>query len=118
MGTTSSGFTYPEPSDPVADGADAIKALAQQIESMVGVFASGGGSINLPSGGANNGSEAVTFPAGRFGAVPRVVACVQGASFWFATVSAVTTAGCTITVRNMDNNTATGTVAYSWMARS
>ena len=32
MGTTRRGFPYPEPSDPIAAGADAIKALAQQVD--------------------------------------------------------------------------------------
>lgn len=32
MGTTTGGLPYPEPSDPVAEGANAIKALAQAID--------------------------------------------------------------------------------------
>lgn len=32
MGTTPGGLPYPEPTDPVAAGADAIKALAQAVE--------------------------------------------------------------------------------------
>ena len=32
MGTTSNGFPYPEPTDPIAAGADAIKALAQAVD--------------------------------------------------------------------------------------
>jgi hypothetical protein len=31
MGTTALGFPYPEPSDPIAQGADAIKALAESL---------------------------------------------------------------------------------------
>lgn len=34
MGTTAGGFPYPEPSDPIAAGADAIKALAEHAEAM------------------------------------------------------------------------------------
>ena len=36
MGTTPSGLPYPEPTDPVAEGADAIRALAEAIELKVG----------------------------------------------------------------------------------
>ena len=32
MGTTAGGLPYPEPTDPIAAGADAIKALAQAID--------------------------------------------------------------------------------------
>lgn len=35
MGTTAGGLPYPEPSDPVAAGADAIKALAQALDPKI-----------------------------------------------------------------------------------
>lgn len=72
MGTTPSGYPYPEPSDFVADGADAIRALAEAIDAKLPVaVASGNGTM---SGASGTTAQTVTLPAGLFTAAPVVVA--------------------------------------------
>ena len=97
MGTTPKGFPYPEPTDPVAAGADAIKALAQAIDTHVGRVASGAVTVTGDGTSVNPGA-AVTFPAGRFTANPRVIAeVVGGSNVNLAGVSTgITTTGCTV----------------------
>jgi hypothetical protein len=72
MGTTPNGFPYPEPTDPVAQGADAIRDLATAVDTSL--RRSAAGTAVLPLGTAQAvGTVAVTLPAGRFTAPPSVV---------------------------------------------
>jgi hypothetical protein len=65
MGTTAGGLPYPEPTDPIAEGADAIKALAEAIERCRLV-----GSVAATS--AANGVCTVTFGQ-TFASAPTVI---------------------------------------------
>lgn len=51
MGTTAHGLPYPEPTDPVANGADAIRALAEAIDPNV----LAGTLVTTATTGATNG---------------------------------------------------------------
>lgn len=116
MGTTTKGYPYPEPTDPVANTDLAIKALAQQLD-LVGFKALhvGDGTVNLSA--AAVGNVGVTFPVGRFTAAPKVVATVEnGSSVYFVTVSGVTTAGCTLTVRHYTTTATTAAVKVNFVA--
>lgn len=97
MATTAKGYPYPLPSDPVAGGADAIKALAEMIDSRLGAAFSGIVTITGDGSTVNPGA-AVTFPVGRFTSTPRVVSTVQaGAATHLAGVgSGITVSGATI----------------------
>lgn len=57
MGTTAKGYPYPEPTDPIAAGADAIKALAQAVNDRLSTRIQAGG-LNIPAAG----SVVLTFP--------------------------------------------------------
>ena len=72
MGTTTKGYPYPEDTDPTAQGAQAIKALANAIDTGLGRAASGSFTLSIPSAQAGS-SVAVTFPVGRFTAAPAVM---------------------------------------------
>lgn len=65
------GYPYPLGTDRLADGDDAIHALATAVEQKAGVFAGGLISVNVTTGGSAS-SAAVTFPVGRFTTPPNV----------------------------------------------
>lgn len=76
MAQTAKGFPYPVGTDRVMDGDNAIQALAEAVDTKLGVAASG----TFPAGSLATGtaSIAVTFPAGRFTVAPAVMAnCVH-----------------------------------------
>ena len=117
MGTTPSGYPYPEPSDAVAQGADAIKALALAVDGAAGKSASGTVQIKLTN--AATGQMAITFPPGRFTAAPLVVATPVGSFLYCAAVGApVTAAGCNILLFNRDGTSSNVTLNVNWTARS
>ena len=110
--TTTQGFPYPLPTDPIADGADAIKALAQKIDDIVGTFAAG--TIAIQGTGATSASAPITFPAGRFTVAPVVVATVTVGAV--ASVTAVTAAGATVGVKRTDDAAFSSTFNVYWIA--
>lgn len=66
-GTTGAGLPYPSPTDPIAGGADAIRALAEAVGFLFGVAAV-----------AASGVTTVTFaPAGFFTKPPAVIHCAM-----------------------------------------
>lgn len=90
MGTTPNGLPYPEPTAPVAQGADAIKALAQATR-IIAV------SVTVPAGSPNPATATVTFPAGLFTAAPLVVSSASSSNAATG-LSAVTTTSATLTL--------------------
>lgn len=113
MGTTTSGYPYPEDSDPVAQGAQAIKALAQKTEELQRASSRGGSDVHLTDDAV--GSLAVTFPVGRFPGPPQVAACTDSTSY-FASVTSITADGMTVHVRHFQNTPATTTITVHWIA--
>src|SRR4051812_25971815 len=105
---TAKGYPYPLGTDRVMDGDDAIKNLAEAVDTRVGVLAAGLVSVPVSSGQAS-GTVAVTSPAGRFSAVPIATGTYQGSNIAWSSVniSAVTASGCTIGVSHRDG-TASG----------
>lgn len=63
MGTTASGLRYPEPTDPVAQGAAAMKNLADDVTSLYVGKSTGPASLQ-PWGGAVPAGGAVRMAAG------------------------------------------------------
>ena len=59
MGTTSNGLRYPEPTDPVAQGAVAIRNLAEDVNGKYPIIQTGKTNVAMTAGG---GSITVTFP--------------------------------------------------------
>ena len=70
MGTTAKGYPYPEGTDLVMDGDDAIKALATAIDTKLpAAMTSGTADLGNVTGQAT-GSKTVTFPVGLFTVAP------------------------------------------------
>ncbi len=116
MGTTTKGYPYPENSDAVANGADAIKALADFLNNNnVKTFHVGTVVVNV----AATAVQAQTFnlPAGKFAAgAPTVVLLTPVANTqYIATSSNLTTTQFTVTLRhyNSTSQTVNVTVAYA-----
>lgn len=122
MGTTTKGYPYPEPTDPVAQGADVIKALAEMIDAAAGSSAAGTVAATIPRGAAQSAAVTVTFPAGRFTAPPAIaVAMVYGASVSYIASAAVAGNGAVSVragTRNGSNVGADVPVVIHWIARS
>jgi hypothetical protein len=116
---TPKGYTYPIGTDRVMDGDDAIKTLAEQIDTYIGKWAAG--QVQVPvSAGTALGSTAVTFPVGRFTVAPWVTGTYNGTniSWGIINISAITTSGCTVGVSHRDGtNSGTSTsFGVSWHA--
>lgn len=111
--TTTLGFRVPEDTDPVADGALAVRNLGQDVDDKVGVFASGQATIHVAA--APDGSDTITFPAGRFGSAPHVVCTARG-DLYFARPGVTTNADVVIKVIRRDGSSATTDVDVDWIA--
>lgn len=114
MATTAKGFPYPLGTDRVMDGDDAIKALAQKIDTALGLMASGTTSVVLSN--QSQSSTTVTFPAGRFTATPAVTASTASGTYLANTVSPTTTS-VQIWAAHRDGTAQSGTVSVAWIAR-
>jgi hypothetical protein len=96
MGTTTKGYPYPEPIDPIAQGADAIEALASAVDTNLGRAFGAGITVNVPS--TTTVSAVVTFPVGRFTANPHVAVTGQtnAPGLTFVSHAGATTTGVTV----------------------
>jgi hypothetical protein len=72
MGITSGGLPYPEPTDPIADGAAAIRALAEAIDATRQT-----GSVVASGVSPNTGAYTVTFPK-PYSAAPNIAVSILG----------------------------------------
>ena len=117
MANTPKGYPYPVGSDRVADGDNAIQSLAEAVDTNLGRAAQGRVTMpNVPTGGGTV-SAAVSFPASRFTANPRVLAnCVSNlpvgdAGFALAWATGISATGCTINLRT----TRAGVADVDWI---
>lgn len=90
LGNTPNGMPFPHPSDPISDGADAIKALADAVR-IVGV------SVTVPANSPNPATAQVVFPPGLFTAAPLVVSS-SSSSNGATGLTAVSVDGATLTL--------------------
>jgi ABC-type branched-subunit amino acid transport system substrate-binding protein len=109
MGTTNTGLPYPEPTNPIAQGADATKALAQAVNQPLS------GSVPVNIANATSGTAVVTFTAGYFTATPRVVGVSQSSGNWIIAIAAVSATSATIRVGTA-GSAVTATVTVLWIA--
>lgn len=117
MATTPKGYPYPLGTDRVMDGDDAIHSLATAVETLAGVACAGNATLPAPSAINVPTTLAVTFPVGRFTAVPWVIGSPQGGSpqaFAPMSTAAVTTAGVTLYGARVSGSMAT--IVMSWLA--
>ena len=115
MGTTPNGYPYPEDTDPVAAGAQAIKALASAVDTKSSPGAAG--VAQIPITAASNGSLTVTLPAGRFTSAPAIVGTPEDSTYLCACYARSSTSF-SIRLRSYDNTSATATKPTSWIART
>ena len=112
---TPKGYPYPLGTDRLMDGDDSIHNLATAVDTNLGVAASGI-VTSPPFPGVADGtcSIAVTFPVGRFTAVPVVTVTAVGSGPFMTSVLSTTTAG--VTLYAARRNTSTSTAPLQWLA--
>lgn len=118
MATTAHGYPYPLGTDRVMDGDDVIHALADAIDTKLGVSANGVATIaNVPV--TTLASVSVTFPAGRFTVAPQVVATRAGSTAAAAStslsVSGIGVGGFTLTAWQTGGTA--GSASVHWIAK-
>lgn len=116
MGTTAKGYPYPEGTDLVVDGDNAIKALAEAIDAKLPYAATAGrvASGNIAADGVKTIS--VTLPTGLFVSPPQVTASPYTAS---AKIFHVAVAGATATSFSLliwNDSGSTRTSSATWHA--
>jgi H-type lectin domain. len=118
MGTTAKGLPYPEPGDPVADGDDAIKALAEAVDDKAGMVS---GSVNVTATAAATATAAVVFPVGAFTAAPKVlvtsVNAISGSqTAWYTMANSVTSTGFNAVIAHRDGTATNAQITVHWLA--
>jgi hypothetical protein len=106
MATTPKGYPYPV-------GTDRVTA----VETLSGVATAGNATLPAPTAVNTPTTLAITFPVGRFTAVPWVIGSPQGGSpqaFAPVSTAAATAAGCTLYCARVSGSMAT--IVVSWLA--
>lgn len=123
MPTTDKGFPYPENTGAVADGAGAIRALAEAVDLTMPFIAYGSvlfTGTDIPPNGAITFDA--TFPEGIFLGPPVCWAIKSGYVVGSTTMMAdmvdeITADGCRVTIRNRGATDATFVnVPFTWFA--
>jgi len=114
---TAKGYPYPVGTDRVMDGDNDIRALAEAVDTKVGLACSG--KVTPPVPGALNTpvSVAVTFPAGLFSVAPIVVANPDTNSphLTVGSASGATATGCLVWYAKTSGGLVS--VPVNWVAR-
>ena len=112
---TSNGLPYPLGADPISQGDDAIKALADELNKRVPYRLAGGSGVAV--GGVlagNNLNINIVYPVGLF-TQPPVILAITGSNRLGLAVLANTKDGATLQVANFTTATAAATT-LSWLA--
>lgn len=112
---TPKGFPYPVGTDRVMDGDDSIHNLATAVDTKVGLHAAGVTTIASASMGVPT-SIAVTFPVGRFTAVPVVVTNCYGTANPQAFATGTSTVSATAFTISAVRITSNGAINIAWHA--
>lgn len=117
MGSTKNGYPYPEGTDLVMDGDDAIKALAEAVDTKL-AFGMTAGSGNVASVASQDTKSAtVTLPTGLFTVSPRVVAMATTTSPSTRSVSALTGGSTSsFSVYAWNGTASTRDISFAWTA--
>lgn len=112
---TPKGWPYPIGTDRVADGDDAMRAIAEKADAVV-PMAQAAGFVAVNVAASVQGTAAVTFPVGRFTQSPIVVVSCSSHSTYLAAGTSAAVGGFTAAVRQVDATAATVTVTVMWHA--
>jgi hypothetical protein len=120
MGTTPKGYPYPEGTDLVVDGDDAIEALATAIDTKLPAALTSGLADLGNVTGQQTGSKVVTFPVGLFTVAP-TAATTGNTSFPSSrgkanSYGSATTSSMTVYGFYDAGTTATAPLVVSWIA--
>jgi hypothetical protein len=96
---------------------DVIIIGSPSVDSEPGTpFATSGGVVSVTATASTSGAASVTFPTGRFTVAPILTLTATGTTIWVPFVSALTSTGCTVTIRHIDNTALTATISVQWAA--
>jgi hypothetical protein len=113
---TPKGYPYPLNTDPVNQGDDAIKAVADKLEATA-PFAMAAGVLNTAALAANAGvGSAITWPAGRFTVIPCVAVSHDSNGYTFALAAGTTLGGTTLRAFNPGSSATSGTGVIRYVA--
>jgi len=112
MPATPRGLPYPA-DDARPDVPADIRALAEWLDERIGIVATGAAAINVPDN-AGVYDVAVTFPAGRFTATPRI-SLAWSSNRVAVSIAGVTVNGMTLSARMLSGVSATA-VTVHWTA--
>lgn len=117
MGTTTNyNLPYPDPGDPVAGIDGDMTDLANAIDDALWERLPQCGTITVSLVAEAQESGPVSFYVGKFALPPKVVATPRNTTVFIATVSAVTTDGCNVSVRHNAGTSVTEDVLVDWIA--
>jgi hypothetical protein len=83
---------------------------------LIGLVPIASGSATVPFANVAFATVGVVFPAGRFTAPPAVTCSAVGNNAYFASVSAITNVGCTLTLRHWQGTLSSVSVFVNWTA--
>jgi hypothetical protein len=98
--TPEHGWPTPDNTDRVADGASAIRALGDAIDSALPFIYTYAGTVGTLAASAE-ASTTVTFPVGYFAAAPRVVGTAITGGTANVDITSITTSSCSVKVKNI-----------------
>jgi hypothetical protein len=115
--TTRLGIPFPDGTERVMDGDNAMGAIATKVDSLGLGFAMAAGITTINMGGTAGATLAVTFPVGRFTQPPVGSAVVAaGSANYFASIASVTAAGFTLYCSHRDSTTTSTAILCHWTA--
>lgn len=113
--TTEQALPYPLPTDPVMQGADNIRALAETLDPRVPARIHSG--VQTLAGNGASGQMIITLPSGKFTQPPVVQLTVQqGGATFMPFVVTITTVQFSIVARHYQNVVGAFSLPIHWLA--
>lgn len=119
MGTTATGLRYPEPVDPVSQGAAAIKNLADDLTAKYGavLLKAGNSTVALASGVASiQVTYPAAFPGGGINGVALTASAITGSAPVICNLTSNTATYFVARLQQMPSGTYSGNVTLYWLA--
>ena len=110
MASTVNGLPVPDDTDPVAQGAAAMRGMAGKLQPVAY------GTATAVFSAAIAANIAITFPAGRFASPPAVTATARSSTYFAYATAGASTTGTTLGARSYKDTSFTGNVLIDWVA--